>query len=361
MGCRWTRFAVAAMCTVLGASLMTLYPQAGAETGSGTSITDVRAQLDDLEQQQQDLAAQKVASEEKMKAAQSQLTTTQTQIADQKAQMGQLESQLSQIALQQYQDRGLNTTALLMSSSSSDDLLGYITAMQQVTDTANTLFAALQIEKGTLADLERSEQAAIDTISQEQASLDSLEQDARAKIATASKLLDSLTAAAAVAAAAKSGNSLGGVNSVGAGLADPTNAVPNPSLSLKSPLDSFIVTSPYGMRIHPFTGAYTFHDGLDMAVSCGTPIMAPANGFVTDYYWANSYGNRLVIDNGIINGHHIVTSYNHLSSGVAKPGTAVVQGQVVALVGTTGASTGCHLHYMIWSDGEIIDPTPYTK
>jgi len=351
---------MAAICTIMAGSFLAQYSQASAEpsSGSGTSIADVRTQLDNLEQQQQDLAAQKVASQEKMKAAQSQLSTTQTQIADQKAQMSQLESQLSQIALQQYQDRGLNSTMMIMTSNSSDDLLGYFTAMQQVTDTANTLLAELQIEKGTLADLERSEQAAIDTITAEQATLDSLEKDARAQIAKTSNLLNSMTVAAASMSLS---SSLGGVNSVGAGVADPTNAVPNPSPSLARPLDSFLVTSPYGMRVHPLTGAYAFHDGLDMAVSCGTPIVAPANGLVTDYYWAGSYGNRLVVDNGIINGHHIVTSYNHLSAGVAKPGTAVIQGQVIALVGTTGASTGCHLHYMIWSDGEIIDPTPYTK
>jgi murein DD-endopeptidase MepM/ murein hydrolase activator NlpD len=67
----------------------------------------------------------------------------------------------------------------------------------------------------------------------------------------------------------------------------------------------------------------------------------------------------LVVDNGIIGGHHIVTSYNHLSGGLVDPGESVTQGQPIAQVGTTGASTGCHLHWMIWSDGELIDPEPY--
>jgi len=350
---RWTRIALVAMCAILGASFASQPLQASADSG-GT--VDARQQLADLEQQQQDLAAQKLASEEKLKTAQSQLATTRSQIAEQKEQLARLQSQLSQIALQQYQDRGLNTTAIIMTSSSSDDLLGYITAMQQVTDTANTLFTSLQIEQGTLADLERSEEAAVTIIANEKANLETLEKDARAKVAKASALLSSMTAAAA----AKNG-SLAGVNAVGAGVSDPNTTVPNPSPRLVSPLDSYTVTSAYGMRVHPISGSYLFHDGLDMGSSCGTPVLAPGNGFVIDYYWGGGYGNRLVVDNGIIGGHHIVTSYNHLASGVAQPGTSVGQGQVIALVGSTGDSTGCHLHFMVWSDGEIVDPTPYIK
>jgi len=351
---RWTRVASVALCAILGLSIATQSPPAIAEPDAGT--VDVRTQLNDLEQQQQDLAAQRAAAQEKLTAAQNQLSTTQAQITEQKKQMDGLQAQISQIALQQYQDRGLNTTAVIISSDSADDLLGYITAMQQVTDTANTLFASLQIEQGTLEDLQNSEQAAIASINEEQANLDSVEKDVRAQVAKMSTVLNSMTQAASVQA-----NSLAGVNAEGAGVDNPSQTVPNPSSKMTSPLGSYTLSSPFGMRIHPITGAYSFHDGLDMSTSCGTQITSPANGFVIDYYWAGSYGNRLVVDNGIIGGHHIVTSYNHLSSGVAQPGTSVSQGQVIALVGSTGASTGCHLHFMVWSDGEIVDPAPFIR
>ncbi|MDR0784197.1 MAG: M23 family metallopeptidase, partial [Propionibacteriaceae bacterium] len=78
-----------------------------------------------------------------------------------------------------------------------------------------------------------------------------------------------------------------------------------------------------------------------------------------DYYWTDSHGNRLVIDLGMIKDHHVVVSFSHLSGAVVKPGTAVLQGERVAMVGTTGHSTGCHVHYMMWMDGLIVDPTPY--
>ncbi|MCL2784505.1 MAG: M23 family metallopeptidase, partial [Propionibacteriaceae bacterium] len=271
----------------------------------------------------------------------------------QKTQMGQLESQLAQIALQQYQDRGLNSTVAIMTSTSTDDFISYLTVMQQVTDTANTLFTALQLEQGTLADLERSEKAAVETIQREQATLESLDREAKNQISEANSLLRNMTVV--VSGTARVG-SLYGYNAIGKGSKDPYAAVPNPSRDLKSPMDRYLMTSAFGMRIHPISGAYHFHDGMDMAGPCGTAILAPANGLVLDYYWGGGYGNRLVVDHGMVGGRHIVTSFNHLSAGIAKPGTSVVQGQVIALVGTTGTSTGCHLHYMVWADGEMVNP-----
>jgi len=344
------------MSVAVGLSVLSVSLPAGAEAPSGTTLTQVRQQLDDLETQQQNLAAQKATAQEKLTVAQNQLKSTQAQITAQKAQLAGLESQLVQIALQQYQDRGLNSTALLMTSTSSDNLLNYLAAMQQVSDTTDSLFTSLQLQQATLTDLQRTEQSAITSIQQEQTQLTTLEQSTQAKIAQTTLLLNQMTAIAMA-----SSSSLAGVNIVGLGVADPSAVVPNPSPALKSPLSagSWVETSPFGMRIHPITGVYSFHDGLDMGASCGTSVRAPANGFVMDYYWADSYGNRLVVDNGIIDGHHIVTSFNHLSATVAKPGDLVVQGQTIAKVGTTGDSTGCHLHYMIWSDGEVIDPAPY--
>ncbi|MCL2481968.1 MAG: peptidoglycan DD-metalloendopeptidase family protein [Propionibacteriaceae bacterium] len=337
-----------------GADPATASPSPKASSTGDTTIVDVRAQLDDLQQQQEDLVVQKAQAQDKLTASKNQLTTTQTQIAAQKQQLSVLKTQLGQIALQQFQDRGLNTTAMILASSTSDDLLNYMTAMQQVSDTTNTLFTTYQVQQATLQDLENTEQATINAISEEQSSIDTLNKQTSDKIAQTSLLLNSM-----IAIAAAVNNSLAGVDAVGAGVTDPTLKVPDPSPALKSPLISYKITSPFGMRIHPITGAYTFHDGLDMAASCGTTIVAPGNGFVMDYYWAGAYGNRLVIDNGIINGHHVVTSFNHLSGGIAQPGTSVVQGQAVALVGTTGESTGCHLHYMVWSDGQIEDPATY--
>ncbi|MDR0285393.1 MAG: M23 family metallopeptidase, partial [Propionibacteriaceae bacterium] len=119
------------------------------------------------------------------------------------------------------------------------------------------------------------------------------------------------------------------------------------------------ISSPYGYRVHPISGAWRFHDGLDIAASCGTPVKAAAAGVVTDEYYGGGYGYRLFIDHGYVGGKYLTTSYNHLSGYAVPAGTRVNQGDTVAYVGTTGNSTGCHLHFMVWAGGSLQNPSAY--
>jgi len=116
------------------------------------------------------------------------------------------------------------------------------------------------------------------------------------------------------------------------------------------------ITSPYGMRVHPITHVYKLHDGTDFGVPCGTPVYAAASGTVLQEYYNYGYGNRLILNNGIMRGASIVTTYNHLSSYVARPGQKVSRGQLIAYSGTTGYSTGCHLHFMVLVNGATTQP-----
>ena len=114
------------------------------------------------------------------------------------------------------------------------------------------------------------------------------------------------------------------------------------------------VTSGFGMRIHPITGEPRTHDGVDFGAPCGTPVAAAASGTVTSVGHAGGFGLRVEIDHG--GGR--VTSYSHLSSASAAPGATVAGGDTVARVGTTGTSTGCHLHFSVHDGGTAIDPAP---
>ena len=121
------------------------------------------------------------------------------------------------------------------------------------------------------------------------------------------------------------------------------------------------VSSEWGMRKHPVTGVVKLHDGVDFAAPCGTPLAAAAAGEVI---WAanrGGYGYQVAIDHGIINGVHVATSYSHLPAGgfVVSPGQQVHRGQVVGHVGSTGYSTGCHLHLMVYVDGLPTDPSAW--
>ena len=116
------------------------------------------------------------------------------------------------------------------------------------------------------------------------------------------------------------------------------------------------VTSRFGMRRHPVLGVWKLHDGTDFGLPCGAPLRAVAAGRVTQSYFNAGYGNRLFIDHGTVNGHRLVSSYNHASSYIAKVGQQVSGGQVIGVNGSTGYSTGCHLHLMLWADGQLVDP-----
>lgn len=116
------------------------------------------------------------------------------------------------------------------------------------------------------------------------------------------------------------------------------------------------VTSPYGMRRHPVTGVWKLHDGADLGASCGTPIVAPATGTVLSMAATSAWGNRLVVDHGRTPWGHLVTAYNHAEGYLVTVGARVEHGQVVGHVGSTGVSTGCHLHFQVWLDGRLVDP-----
>lgn len=119
-----------------------------------------------------------------------------------------------------------------------------------------------------------------------------------------------------------------------------------------------IISSLFGDRVHPITGQVRFHQGTDLAAPEGTPVVAAFSGTVEIAGWAGGYGLMVSITHG--DTHE--TRYAHLSEVLVKSGQKVKQGTVIGLVGSTGMSTGAHLHFEIWQrlkDGMVaIDPTP---
>ncbi len=116
------------------------------------------------------------------------------------------------------------------------------------------------------------------------------------------------------------------------------------------------ITSPFGMRFHPVLHYWKLHDGTDFGAGCDTPIRAPRAGRVAERYYNAGYGNRLMIDHGYIGGRYVTTGYNHASRYIVRVGQRVSKGQVIGYVGTTGFSTGCHLHLMVWINGRLRNP-----
>lgn len=117
-------------------------------------------------------------------------------------------------------------------------------------------------------------------------------------------------------------------------------------------------TSPYGYRYHPISGTYTFHSGVDLAASGGTPIYASKSGTVTTAAYAQySWGNYVVINHG--DGYS--TLYAHMRYYAVSVGEHVNQGDVIGYVGTTGNSTGNHLHFNVYYNGSLQNPFDYVS
>jgi len=136
-------------------------------------------------------------------------------------------------------------------------------------------------------------------------------------------------------------------------LADGAIAVPS-----EKPVRTAEFTSGYGTRTDPFRGGAARHQGIDLAAPVGTPIFATADGMVTAAGWnSGGYGNLIKVDHG----RGIETRYGHLSAILVSPGQRVVRGQQIARMGSTGRSTGSHLHYEVRIDDHAVNPIPFMK
>lgn len=123
------------------------------------------------------------------------------------------------------------------------------------------------------------------------------------------------------------------------------------------PVKDGFITSPFGERIDPFTGRESFHPGLDIGVPYGTPVHAVAAGIVTYAGVRPGYGKVVEIDHG--DGY--MTRYAHNSRLLAYVGEHVRAGQVISDAGSTGRSTGPHVHLEVWHDGKLVNPLAYVR
>ena len=114
------------------------------------------------------------------------------------------------------------------------------------------------------------------------------------------------------------------------------------------------ITSPFGWRSNPFGGSPEFHQGLDIAAPMGTTVTAAAGGTVIMAQWYGGYGNYILIDHG----GSYSTGYGHLSAMYVASGQSVQRGQAIGAVGSTGQSTGPHLHFEVRIGGKPVDPAP---
>ncbi|MEV6535447.1 M23 family metallopeptidase [Streptomyces sp. NPDC051639] len=128
---------------------------------------------------------------------------------------------------------------------------------------------------------------------------------------------------------------------------------------LAPPVTTLVISSPFGSRKHPLTGVTKLHTGVDFAAPRNAPVSAARQGQVVFAGMTKAYGNRVVIDHGTIGGRRLETTYSHMSSLLVTAGQSVETGTAVGFVGSTGLSTGPHLHFEVLVDGAYTDPMPW--
>jgi murein DD-endopeptidase MepM/ murein hydrolase activator NlpD len=274
-----------------------------------------------------------------------------------------------------YQGSRAAEIAAVLKSKNITDLLSAAQIVASVSDSQRTAINRLGAARADLAGRREGRVAAEQTVNaQRQLAAENLdrmqllERRARSAEASVRKLVDERRAAKAAAERAKQEDTRRYKALVAererierilreqaerdrAGGGDSTG-------DLIRPVDAPI-TSSYGMRFHPVLRVWKLHDGTDFGASCGTPIRAAGSGTVISRYYNEGYGNRVLVSHGLLDGESIVTAYNHLSDYAVSSGEQVSQGEVVGYVGSTGYSTGCHLHFMVYRDGETVDPMNY--
>jgi len=144
----------------------------------------------------------------------------------------------------------------------------------------------------------------------------------------------------------------GRITAAGEVAAAPRSAVSVPS---RMPVEGVQLTSGYGMRKHPILRQRRQHNGVDLAAAHDNPVYATADGRVGRAQYFGSYGNYVQIEHGAA----MQTRYAHLSSYTVAAGETVRKGDLIGYIGSTGRSTGPHLHYEVRVDGEAVDPIPY--
>lgn len=129
------------------------------------------------------------------------------------------------------------------------------------------------------------------------------------------------------------------------------------SIPSRMPVEGVRLTSNFGMREHPVLGGRRAHKGIDLAAPTGTPIYASADGMVSKAEWFSGYGLYVALEHG----GELQTRYGHMSRINVFSGQQVRKGDVIGFVGSTGRSTGPHLHYEVRIAGEAVNPIPYLR
>lgn len=330
--------------------------------GAGASVfadetSELQGELDDVNQQKEqiegDLQA-KIAELDKQKAEveriqaeldekQAQINTTVEEIKEIKAGIEERRDGLNNRLRVMYKKGSVGYIDVLLGSSSISELLSNVEMIQRIYKNDQKVLKELKKQHEELEEKQTKLQEDKVEIDKQKAVAD----EANAKLQEQKDVLqaefDKVEADAERIA------------SEIAALQKPKDEVEFVGGEFMWPANTYYITSPFGFRVHPVTGVWTGHRGVDIGCSMNSPIRATAEGTVIISQWYYGYGYAVVIDHG----GGVASLYGHNESLCVSPGQHVNQGDLIAYSGSTGISTGPHLHFEITIDGNPVDPMQY--
>lgn len=350
--------------------------QNAAKADAETVIGSVSEQLRQIEEQLRQATAELGTIKEQRVAVENDITLNERQLAEAQKRLEGRESVFYKRVRDIYINGRLSYLDVVIGSKDFSDFANRLEVLKRIIDSDITLIdeikkeradieahkQKLEADRAKLVELEKSALAKQAEIEQKKAERNVVLQKAQNDRATAMQAIEELNAssaqvsamlkerqaarAAAAAAAAAAAQSSGGQ-----GASD--NWVQGTG-QLGWPVSGEI-TSPYGYRVHPIWGTTIYHSGIDIGVDEGTPVHAADGGVVVWSGWMGGYGYAVVIDHG--NG--LSTLYGHNSELAVDEGQSVAKGQVISYAGSTGNSTGPHVHFEVRVNGDPVDPMGY--
>ena len=350
--------------------------QNAAKADAETVIGSVSEQLRQIEEQLRQATAELGTIKEQRVAVENDITLNERQLAEAQKRLEGRESVFYKRVRDIYINGRLSYLDVVIGSKDFSDFANRLEVLKRIIDSDITLIneikkeradieahkQKLEADRAKLVELEKAALAKQAEIEQKKAERNVVLQKAQNDRATAMQAIEELNAssaqvsamlkerqaarAAAAAAAAAATQSSGGQ-----GASD--NWVQGTG-QLGWPVSGEI-TSPYGYRVHPIWGTTIYHSGIDIGVDEGTPVHAADGGVVVWSGWMGGYGYAVVIDHG--NG--LSTLYGHNSELAVDEGQSVAKGQVISYAGSTGNSTGPHVHFEVRVNGDPVDPMGY--
>ena len=350
--------------------------QNAAKADAETVIGTVSEQLRQIEEQLRQATAELGTIKEQRVAVENDITLNERQLAEAQKRLEGRESVFYKRVRDIYINGRLSYLDVVIGSKDFSDFANRLEVLKRIIDSDITLIneikkerseieahkQKLEADRAKLVELEKAALAKQAEIEQKKAERNVVLQKAQNDRATAMQAIEELNASSAqvsamlkerqaARAAAAAATAAAAQSSGGQGASD--NWVQGTG-QLGWPVSGEI-TSPYGYRVHPIWGTTIYHSGIDIGVDEGTPVHAADGGVVVWSGWMGGYGYAVVIDHG--NG--LSTLYGHNSELAVDEGQSVAKGQVISYAGSTGNSTGPHVHFEVRVNGDPVDPMGY--